>query len=88
MLDTIQFNRIMHRQKIINLKPIYKFRPVTRKVYLGIGVGGNTDKFGIAGKVLYIDKKQHAFEYSYNPIINYHELSTYFLIRFRSRKPP
>ena len=86
--DDVSRNKIINRNTKIQIHPVVLKQEPVRKLFVGAGLGGSIDKFGLSGKLLYIDKKQNAFEYSYNPIIGYHEVSAFFLIRFRSKKPP
>lgn len=94
---------LIRENKIINRTVEKEFYPHTyiitkieypearRKVLVGLGVGGWVDKFGVSGRLMYIDKKNHPYTISYNPVLRYAEIGTYWKISFRGknrRNPP
>ncbi len=83
--DSISENKIMGRKVEGTFYPsIYTIAtPPSRKFFVGIGMGGYNNKFGMSGKVLFIDKKDRIYGLSYNPILQYFEASTYWKIKLK-----
>lgn len=83
--DTITQNRISSRKKIIRIRPFTVHEP-TRKVYAGIGVGGNMNQFSFAGKLLYVDRRERIYGISYYPMDKILELSVFWKISLKRNK--
>ena len=84
--DTITENRILSRQKVIRIKPLFYPEIPRRKLYAGIGLGGNINQFMFAGKVTYIDRRERMFAFSYYPIGGFYEFSILWKIRIGKKK--
>jgi hypothetical protein len=87
VIDTIQYNRIKSRKKIIHYYITRKIIPpkLHNKFYLGMGVGYDINHFGFSGKVLFQNKRDQIFGLSYDPVNHYWEISTYWKLRFKKR---
>ena len=83
--DSISENTIMRRRVDATFFPSIYMIPCTpvRKLYAGIGMGGYDDKFGMSGKLLFVDRKERIYSLSYNPILQYVEASTFWKIKLK-----
>lgn len=75
VMDTLYQNRIISRKTSMKLTPttIYVTKKINAELhnhfYIGGGVGGSLNSFGIDGCIMFINKKNRAYELSYD-IIN------------------
>jgi hypothetical protein len=83
--DTISENRILSRKKIIRIKPILYTEKPKRKIYAGIGLGGNMNQFSFAAQILYIDRRERIYGIGYDPVNRITQLSIYWKIKFRQK---
>jgi len=77
--DSVNENRIQRRE-ILDLILYPTFKIVTKtviepyvprnKVFLGLGVGGWTDKFGVTANMMFMNKRDNAYQLSYDPLNN------------------
>jgi len=70
---------------IYNITTVKPHSPSTQ-VYVGFGIGGWNDKFGMSAKLSVRTKRESILGISYNPLNNYLEGSMLFKIKFKNVK--
>lgn len=87
IIDSVYMNKIQFRTVKKEFYPSYihvthniPYEPVN-KFYIGGGIGGYTDNFGLSVKAMFINKKDNAVALSYDPINKYIEASFYYKIK-------
>lgn len=65
--DTLQFNRIINRQKVIKIATIYNTK-LKNHLFAGIGIMGNANQFRFSGELLLKNKRGNIYGLSYYPI--------------------
>jgi len=91
ILDTVTQNIISYRKPIISIYPhitnqtVYITSPAINrnKVFLGFGVGGNMNKFGVSANVALLTKKENLYNISYDLINKDIYLSLYWKLKFK-----
>ena len=80
--DTIFKNKISYRQVAVkNLRETKLIDIKKRKLYLGLKLGGNTNQFTALPSVMYQNRKEHIYTYSYDVVNENHLIGTYFKIK-------
>ena len=89
--DTISQNKIIFRKPIVKTYPVFIKETTTiqspvilkTKLYVGIGIGRNPNQFGLTANLLYLTKKDHAYNLSYDLLNHDIYFSLYWKIRLK-----
>ena len=89
--DTIYMNQIWSRytkaeaysQTIYKTTTITQPAPLHNKVFFGFGAGGNKDRFGLSGDMMFQTKRDNALALSYDAINKEVWVKTYWKVRLK-----
>ena len=91
LTDTVSQNRIVYRYPQITLYPqtirqstwVEVPKPLKNTLYLGMSIGRNPTKFGLAPSAMFKSKKDHVYSFSYDLISHDMYVGIYWKISFR-----
>ncbi len=70
--DTLQYNRILNRTKVIHIYTLQKtlVQPIKEHLFAGFGIGGGKSIFGVTGNIALLTKRKRLYFFSYD-ILNH-----------------